>query len=75
MQDQSENGIDGWFQTVDTDFSPGDFEIIDNLGVDSFEFQTVDTDFSPGDTGGSTSITSRGPQFQTVDTDFSPGDW
>ena len=40
------------FQTVDTDFSPGDCGVGTRIGVIRMaEFQTVDTDFSPGDVG------------------------
>ena len=37
------------FQTVDTDFSPGDGPIARLAWNRLEEFQTVDTDFSPGD--------------------------
>ena len=42
------------FQTVDTDFSPGDCQRSSSAGSTSFMFQTVDTDFSPGDAKQST---------------------
>ena len=41
--------IDGQFQTVDTDFSPGDSASAVVLKTMNDKFQTVDTDFSPGD--------------------------
>ena len=38
------------FQTVDTDFSPGDSTVgYTNTHAFYMKFQTVDTDFSPGD--------------------------
>ena len=37
------------FQTVDTDFSPGDESGTRQGDVRWSRFQTVDTDFSPGD--------------------------
>ena len=37
------------FQTVDTDFSPGDDVQPAAIQSRKLEFQTVDTDFSPGD--------------------------
>ena len=39
------------FQTVDTDFSPGDRFSGSNPNGPALRFQTVDTDFSPGDMG------------------------
>ena len=64
------------FQTVDTDFSPGDLETRSPLQSQAqMRFQTVDTDFSPGDKGVMTTGVPAGYKFQTVDTDFSPGDW
>ena len=38
------------FQTVDTDFSPGDGADLHPHSGGGDGFQTVDTDFSPGDT-------------------------
>ena len=40
------------FQTVDTDFSPGDKAVQHRGEARSNWFQTVDTDFSPGDAYG-----------------------
>ena len=37
------------FQTVDTDFSPGDTSTETPTPTATVPFQTVDTDFSPGD--------------------------
>ena len=37
------------FQTVDTDFSPGDDPTPTMTPTNTPLFQTVDTDFSPGD--------------------------
>ena len=62
------------FQTVDTDFSPGDNVTLWIGQENVFEFQTVDTDFSPGDYLGIHFGYGFRRMFQTVDTDFSPGD-
>ena len=62
------------FQTVDTDFSPGDYSSSMCFEPARIWFQTVDTDFSPGDECCTNEHTNGNRQFQTVDTDFSPGD-
>ena len=55
------------FQTVDTDFSPGDVVYYFSAGSYSITFQTVDTDFSPGDYGLSVmSPISRGSGFRPL---------
>ena len=62
------------FQTVDTDFSPGDWSFESMLGASATGFRPltrisllVTRHSAPSPIG----IT---PRFQTVDTDFSPGD-
>ena len=46
---QQPGGMLDLFQTVDTDFSPGDLVGKELHLILDFKFQTVDTDFSPGD--------------------------
>ena len=54
------------FQTVDTDFSPGDSTAAVSAASVPDMFQTVDTDFSPGDNGVATIGIPAGESFRPL---------